>query len=81
MRQLLRHNGDNASYKKWIATARLYQASMDSDAAAMQQLIDDGTDKAKDIGGETALDRAARGSIAGVAAERGRRECRRMMLS
>ena len=32
---------------------------MDSDAAAMQQLIDDGTDKAKDIGGETALDRAA----------------------
>jgi hypothetical protein len=39
--------------------SRLYQASMDSDAAAMQQLIDDGTDKAKDIGGETALDRAA----------------------
>jgi hypothetical protein len=32
---------------------------MDSDAAAMQQLIDDGTDKAKDIGRETALDRAA----------------------
>ena len=60
VRQLLRHNGADASYKKWIATARLYQASMDSDAAAMQQLVDDGADiKAKDIGGETALDRAA----------------------
>jgi hypothetical protein len=33
---------------------------MDSDAAAMQQLIDDGADiKVKDTGGETALDRAA----------------------
>jgi ankyrin repeat protein len=60
VRQLLRHNGNDASYKKWIATARLYQASMDSDAAAMQQLIHDGADiKVKDIGGETALDRAA----------------------
>jgi ankyrin repeat protein len=60
MRQLLRHNGDDASYKKWIATAQLYQASMDSDAAVMQQLIDDGADiKAKDIGGEAALDWAA----------------------
>jgi ankyrin repeat protein len=60
VRQLLRHNGDDASYKKWIATARLYRASMDSDAAAMQQLIDDGADiKVKDTGGETALDRAA----------------------
>ena len=56
VRQLLEHNGDGASYKKWIATALLYQASMDSDAT----LIDDGADsKTKDIGGETALDRAA----------------------
>jgi ankyrin repeat protein len=60
VRQLLRHNGDNASYKKWIATAWLYQASMDSDAAVIQQLIDDSVDmKAKDIGGETVLDRVA----------------------
>jgi ankyrin repeat protein len=59
VRQLLEHNGDDASYKKWIAIAQLYQASMDSDVAVMQQLIDDGADiKAKDIGGETALDRA-----------------------
>jgi ankyrin repeat protein len=33
---------------------------MDSDAAAMQRLIDNGADiKAKDIGGEAALDWAA----------------------
>ncbi len=60
VRQLLEHNGDDASYKKWVATAQLYQASMDSNAAVMQQLIDDGAHiKAKDIGGETAVDRAA----------------------
>jgi ankyrin repeat protein len=59
VRQLLEHKCDDASYK-WIATARLYQESVDSDAAIMQQPIDDGADiNAKDIGGETALDRAA----------------------
>jgi hypothetical protein len=64
VRQLLEHNSDDASYKKWIATAQLYQASTESDAAAMQQLIDDGADiKVKDIGGETASDRVARRTI------------------
>jgi len=59
VRQLLMQNGDEASHKKWMATARLYQTSMSSDAAAMKQLIDDGADiLAKDIGGETAVDRA-----------------------
>ncbi len=60
VRQLFGHNSGDASYKKWIATARLYQASMYSDAAVMQQLIDDRADiKAKDIRGETAVELAA----------------------
>ena len=59
MRQLLMHNSDNASCKKWVATARLYQASMSSDASLVQHLIDDEADiQAKDVGGETVVDRA-----------------------
>jgi ankyrin repeat protein len=43
-----------------VATAQLYQAFKESDAAAIQQLIDNRVDiKVKDICGETTLDHAA----------------------
>jgi ankyrin repeat protein len=56
VRQLLEHIGEESSSERWIATARLYNASTGVDGA----LLDNGADlEAKDMWGETALQRAA----------------------